>query len=219
MPPTANRRRFLATAVASAVLAALPGARAEDLRRTPRQAQGPFYPEAPPLDSDSDLTRVAGRTDVARGEITDLLGRVLDERGRPVPGARLEIWQCDANGRYHHPRDRGLRDPDPAFQGYGQTVATPDGAYRFRTIRPVPYPGRAPHIHFAVSGPGFERLVTQMYVEGAPENDGDFLLGSIHDPALRRLLVVPFRASADPQARWLAQFDLVLAADGRLRRG
>jgi protocatechuate 3,4-dioxygenase beta subunit len=219
-PFSNQRRRLLGAALALSALATARGAAAEALVPTPPQSRGPFYPLELPLDSDNDLTRVQGSPRVARGEITDLVGRVVDASGRPLAQARVEIWQCDANGRYHHPRDTGGREPDPGFQGYGQFLTGDDGGYRFRTIKPVPYPGRAPHIHFAVSGPGFERLVTQMYVEGAPENAGDFLLGSVRDPAARRALVVPFAPSPTPgEYRWLAHFDLVLVADGRFERG
>lgn len=189
---------------------------AAELLRTPRQSRGPFYPAELPLDHDNDLVRVAGRSGIARGEISNVVGRVLDESGRPLREARVEIWQCDANGRYRHPWDRRDVPLDPHFQGYGQTVTGADGAYRFRTIKPVPYPGRAPHIHFAVSGPGFAPLITQLYVEGAPENAHDGLLQGIPDPRARQRLVVPFAPPAgDPTAALLARFEIVLAADGR----
>lgn len=218
-PSRLSRRRFLLLAAALGATTGLLAA-AERLLRTPRQSRGPFYPLELPLDSDNDLTRVKGQAGVARGEITDVVGRILDENGRPVAKARVEIWQCDATGRYHHPHDVGGEERDPNFQGYGQYLTGDDGAYRFRTIKPVPYPGRAPHIHFTVSGPGIEPLTTQMYVRGAPENAGDFLLNAVRDPAARAALVAPFEPSPAPaEARWLAPFDLVLVADGRFGRG
>ncbi len=128
--------------------------------------------------------------------VTYVTGRVVDPRGRPVAGARIEIWQCDAAGVYHHSGDsRGPADPD--FQGYGRTVAAADGGYRFRTIRPVAYPGRTPHIHFKISGPGFAGLTTQMYVEGEPGNRRDFVLNAIRDPIVRRSVIVPLRQAAE----------------------
>lgn len=197
-----------------------PALRAQALLATPPQALGPFYPLELPLDRDNDLVQVAGRTGLAKGEITHLTGRVLDLRGRPVPRARIEIWQVNAYGRYHHPRDRRDRPIDPHFQGYGQYVTGDDGTYRFRTIKPVPYPGRAPHIHFRLSGPGFEPLVTQMYVQGAPENARDFLLNRVHDPRQRARLIVAFEpAPAPAQGTLMARFDIVLAQDGLLERG
>jgi protocatechuate 3,4-dioxygenase beta subunit len=92
----------------------------------------------------------------ASGTILHLAGRVLDPEGRPVRGVRVEIWQCDAFGVYHHARDR-CGPADANFQGFGQTTVDDQGAYRFRTIEPVPYPGRTPHIHLKVAGPGFSR--------------------------------------------------------------
>lgn len=175
---------------------------------TPRQAPGPFYPDRLPADADRDLTRVAGRAKRAAGRIVQVAGRVTDDSGRALAGARVEIWQCDAFGYYHHPRDRGGR-ADPNFQGYGRMLLGEDGRYRFTTIRPVSYPGRAPHIHFAVSGPGVERLTTQMYLAEHPQNARDFLYNAIRDPAARRSVTVAFVRQADDRPP-LGQFDLVL---------
>lgn len=175
---------------------------------TPSQGRGPFYPERLPLDRDNDLVRVEGQPDLARGEITDLGGRVLDLDGEPIRGARVEIWQCDANGRYLHRLDPGRAPRDPGFQGYGRFETGADGGYRFRTIKPVPYPGRAPHIHVAVEAPGRRPLVTQLYVQGAPENGRDWLLNSADDPAA---LVVPFEPIRSAEADLAARFDIVLA--------
>jgi protocatechuate 3,4-dioxygenase beta subunit len=182
--------------------------RAASRAPTPRQGRGPFYPERLPLDHDNDLIRVEGHPDPARGEVTDLGGRVVDPRGEPIRGARVEIWQCDANGRYIHHLDPGRAPRDPGFQGYGRFVTGTDGGYRFRTIKPVPYPGRAPHIHIAVQAPGRRELVTQIYVDGAPENGKDWLLNAVDDPTA---LIVPFNPSRSGDADLAARFDLVLA--------
>ena len=213
-------RRFLIRTGLSALTLGLTSASlpawAAQLLRTPRQTRGPFYPTEIPLDHDNDLVTIAGQPGVARGEITNVVGRVLDEAGRPLRQARVEIWQCDVNGRYRHPWDRRDVPLDPNFQGYGQIVTGADGAYRFRTIKPVPYHGRAPHIHFAVSGPGFEQLVTQLYVAGAPENASDGVLNGIRDAKARQSLVVAFESAAGaPGGELLARFDIVLAVDGR----
>ena len=110
---------------------------------TPRQTPGPFYPLSFPQDADNDLVHVAGHPGMAQGSITRITGRILDLNGRPVPGARVEIWQCDANGHYHYVRDgRDDQPRDENFQGYGVTTTDPSGEYQFLTIKPVPYPGR-----------------------------------------------------------------------------
>ena len=134
--PDHKRRRL----VAALGLLSLPAAAAGLLPPTPRQSAGPFYPTELPLDDDNDLTWVGDRKQRATGEITDLSGRILDTNGRPIAGARVEIWQCDANGRYRHPRDPNRSALDPDFQGHGHFLTDTDGGYRFRTIRPVPYP-------------------------------------------------------------------------------
>ncbi|NIA68669.1 intradiol ring-cleavage dioxygenase [Pelagibius litoralis] len=175
---------------------------------TPRQSPGPFYPERLPHDADQDLTQVEGRDRPASGQRVQISGRVADEAGRPLAGAVVEIWQCDAFGYYHHPRDRGGR-ADPNFQGYGRLLLGEDGRYRFTTIRPVAYPGRAPHIHFAVSGPGVSRLTTQMYLAGHAQNERDFLYNAIRDRAARKAVTVAFTAAESGQPAQ-GQFDLVL---------
>ena len=126
-----------------------------------------------------------------------------------MAGARVEIWQCDAHGRYHHVRGRAGRRDDN-FQGYGKLTVGPEGAYRFRTIKPVPYPGRAPHIHFAVSDPAGERLTTQMYIEGHPQNRRDVLFTRI-DARQRDEVSVPFVPAPELEPGALrADFDIVV---------
>lgn len=156
---------------------------------TPHQSSGPFYPTKIPLDSDSDLTYVAGRDGKATGEIVNLYGCISNTIGEALSGLQVEIWQCDAFSAYHHPRAGG--GIDPYFQGYGKTVTDSNGGYRFKTIKPVAYPGRAPHIHFRIST-GSKELVTQIYVHGNPANDTDFLLQAIPSEKARQLLIIPF---------------------------
>ena len=155
---------------------------------TPSQSLGPFYPSKIPLDSDADLTVVSGRDGKAAGEITNLYGQVFSTDGESVPDALIEIWQCDAFSAYHHPWAGG--GIDPYFQGYGQTTTDSGGRYRFKTIKPVAYPGRAPHIHFRVLVGSME-LVTQVYVQGDPSNKHDFLLNAVPNSA-RQTLIIPF---------------------------
>lgn len=207
-----SRRAVVALAGTGLAALPLPGL-AGALTPTPRQTAGPFYPEIKPLDSDADLVRVAGQSDQAAGTVTNVLGRILDPAGTPVTDALVEIWQCDAFGHYHHPLDAARRGgaADPRFQGYGRTVSAGDGGYRFRTIRPVPYPGRTPHIHFAVTARGVS-LTTQMYVAGEPQNETDFILSRIRDPEERARVIVPLLAAdAGGAAGLMGVFDIVLS--------
>src|SRR5207253_7042611 len=100
------RRQFLKRLGLGAMVFSLPGAFAEELTRTPRQTEGPFYPDHLPLDTDNDLIVVNEAITPALGEITHLTGRVLDAKGDPIRNALVEIWQCDANGVYLHTADK-----------------------------------------------------------------------------------------------------------------
>jgi protocatechuate 3,4-dioxygenase beta subunit len=186
---------------------------AAELVPTPGQTEGPFYPVELPPDMDNDLVRVTGQAAHAIGQVVHVSGRVLDTHGQPKPGCVVEIWQCDANGIYRHPRAAGQGRIDHAFQGYGRTQVDAQGRYQFRTIRPVPYPGRTPHIHFAVHVPGQGRLVTQMYIEGEPLNARDGVLNRIRDAQARRSVIVPLvpGQSLEPAALH-GHFDIVVAA-------
>lgn len=175
---------------------------------TPAQTPGPYYPQSLPAERDNDLVQVAGRP-AALGTVAQLSGAVLDTQGRPLSAVLVEIWQCDANGRYHHPGDTGQQAFDPGFQGYGQFTTGADGVYRFRTIRPVAYPGRTPHIHFRLSGGGTERLVTQLYVAGDPGNARDSLFNA-NAAQSRERLTTPFAPRAG-SGELEARFDIVLA--------
>lgn len=200
-----SRRTFLTGFSGLTLYSIASSARA---RVTPWQSLGPFYPQKLPVDSDADLTFVDGKNGQATGQFTRLSGRVTDQSGAPIKNARVEIWQCDAFGAYHHPRDGG--GVDPFFQGYGQTITDNNGNYRFKTIKPVAYPGRAPHIHMKVID-GSRELVTQIYIQGEPANKRDFLLNAIRNEQSRQSLEVAFEASRDPaESELVARFDPVL---------
>jgi protocatechuate 3,4-dioxygenase beta subunit len=207
--PIDHRRRRLLVGLGAAAGGLLAGPAAAALAPTPPQPAGPFYPQERPLDDDNDLTQVRGAEAPARGEVVELQGRLLDADGAALGGARIEIWQCDANGRYRHPWERGEAPIDPGFQGFGHHVADAEGRYRFRTIRPVAYPGRTPHIHVAVfrEGKG-EPFVTQLYDAAATGNDQDFLFRRVPD-ALRARLLMDLQPSAQGPA--LARLDIVVA--------
>ncbi|MDM0110622.1 protocatechuate 3,4-dioxygenase [Variovorax sp. J22R133] len=198
--------------IAAAALVAFPslwlGARAQQpaaRRATPSQTEGPFYPVSLPADSDNDLLH-NGSLNYQRGEATWVDGVVTDLAGKPVSGALVEIWQCDEAGHYHHPGD-GDR-ADRAFQGFGKVTVDAQGRYRFRTIRPVAYSGRTPHIHVKVKLANRELLTTQLYIKGAPGNARDFLWRSMPE-ADRAAVTVPFDRAADG---WKANFPIVVAA-------
>jgi protocatechuate 3,4-dioxygenase beta subunit len=208
------RRRMIEAALAGAAVFGVPGVlrAAEALPPTPQQTAGPFYPQSYPADADNDLVRVAGHAEPAKGTVTRVAGHILDRNGKPFAGARVEIWQCDQNGRYHHVQDASAGRPlDDNFQGFGRTVTDAAGGYNFVTIRPVPYPGRTPHIHFAVAAPGLPPFTTQMYVEGEPLNERDGLLQSVRDPAARARLIVKLRPAPElAQNALAADFDIVI---------
>jgi protocatechuate 3,4-dioxygenase beta subunit len=210
-----DRRPFLRAAgalIASAALPLAPARAAAARIATPRQTPGPFYPTRFPDDVDNDLVTVAGQREPAQGQVTLVAGQVLALDGRPVRGAQVEIWQCDIHGRYHHVDSSWqTQGRDDNFQGYGRTVTDDDGAYRFRTIKPVPYSGRTPHIHFAVSGSGIARLVTQMYLAGEPLNERDPVLSHIRDPRARAAVMVALEPADGREPGALgATFDIVL---------
>ena len=190
-----NRRRVLGRAVAGLVgLSAglvVPARAGKRLIATPRQARGPFYPVQWRGDIDNDLVRVSGEAAQALGQVVHIEGTVFDTAGKALANTVIEIWQVDANGIYLHPADnRGSRRTDPRFQGRGRTRTDRDGRYSFRTIRPVAYPGRTPHIHFRVAAPKRRQLTTQMYIDGEPQNARDGLLNSIRNPVQRAALIV-----------------------------
>jgi protocatechuate 3,4-dioxygenase beta subunit len=181
---------LVATPLASLRASAQPAAR----RPTPAQTEGPFYPVVLPADSDTDLL-VNGGLRYARGQPAWIDGSVVDVDGRPVRGAVVEIWQCDEQGHYHHPGD-GDR-ADRAFQGFGRVAVDGEGRYRFRTIRPVAYGGRAPHIHVKVRLASRELLTTQLYVQGDAGNERDGLWRSLRSDEDRAALTRPFVATAE----------------------
>ena len=208
-----TRRRWLGGSISTVALAGIFGlapARAARLALTPRQGAGPFYPIELPSDHDNDLVRFTGHDADAMGKVTHFMGRVLTQAGEPIAGARVDIWQCDANGRYHHPGDTRGRAPDNDFQGFGRTETDGAGAYHFRTIKPVPYPSRTPHIHFAVWAPGRETFVTQLYIDGEPGNAGDMLYRRIPAEAQPRVTVALVQAPEIEADALAGNFDIVI---------
>lgn len=206
-----DRRRFLTQLALGSALFLVPGAFAEELVRTPAQTEGPFYPDHLPLDTDNDLIIVNNSLTPAVGEITWLSGRLLDIKGEPVRNAVIEIWQADNNGAYIHSRTFNKEKRDTNFQGYGRFLTGSTGEYVFRTIKPVPYTGRAPHIHVAVKAKGREKFITQCYIAGFPQNQRDGVYSHITDPRQREAVTIPFVPLKDSRIGELsAKFDIVL---------
>lgn len=221
MPATDRRRRsplrprrFTLTRRAL-ILAApcllLPAA-ARALAPTPEATDGPFYPAKMPKDDDNDLVRVEGAVRDAGGDILHLAGAALDANGRPLVGARIEIWQCDVNGVYLHPYDRRFDRRDQGFQGFGHMIADDQGHFRFRTIVPVPYPGRTPHIHVKVLKGGREVLTSQLYRAGFPQNASDFLFRRMSPAEQERVSMV--LAPTTETKRPTFQTDVTLVVGG-----
>ncbi len=199
----------------SAALFTVPGAFAEALSLTPRQTEGPFYPDHLPLDTDNDLLLINDATTPAVGEITHLHGTVRDASGNPVPNAVVEIWQVDSGGAYIHSKDGGLTGPkrDDHFQGFGRFLTNRKGEYYFRTIKPVAYGPRTPHIHMAVYHGSGRVLTTQCYIHGESQNERDGVLRrSIGDnPAALALLTAKFEPLPNSRTGELvARHDLVV---------
>jgi protocatechuate 3,4-dioxygenase, beta subunit len=204
--PNHYRRTLAAALVAAPALWLGPRAQPLPVRRaTPSQTEGPFYPIELPKDSDYDLLQ-NGALAYSRGQPSWVEGVVTDLQGKPVAGAQVEIWQCDEAGHYHHPGDGGRADK--AFQGFGKVVVGSEGQYRFRTIRPVAYGGRAPHIHVKVRLGKRELLNTQLYVQDDAGNARDYLWRNLRNDADRAALTVAF-ASGEDGLR--ANFPIVVA--------
>jgi protocatechuate 3,4-dioxygenase beta subunit len=206
--PRAFRGTTASALIGSLLLASAMHAEAASLPPTPAQTEGPFYPRTLPSDRDADLVSISGHSGQAQGTVLYLTGRVLTPDGRPVAGAKVELWQADRFGRYHHAGDEGEpRDDD--FQGYGVATSDADGRFAFRTIRPVPYGGRPPHLHLKITGAGHPGLTTQLYMSG-DRADGDFVLAQSPPGTLERLSVVLGPANGREPGAVKGSFDVVL---------
>jgi protocatechuate 3,4-dioxygenase beta subunit len=207
-----SRRAFLTGSFAlGAGAVTAPGLLAEELIRTPAQTEGPFYPNKLPLDTDNDLLIVNDSFTPGVGEITHLGGRILDSRGNPLRNALVEIWQVDGHGAYIHTGDPNRKKHDSNFQGFGRFLTGSTGEYYFRTIKPIAYPGRTPHIHFKIKKADKELLTTQCYVKGERLNERDGIYRELRDPKARDSVTVEFAPLKGSKIGELAaNFDIVL---------
>ena len=183
---------------------------------TPSQVEGPFHPSTPQSDTDLDLCQVQGRKQLATGEQLWVTGSVKDVDGKPISNAVVDVWQANHFGRYSHPRDNNTAPLDENFQGWGIVHSNSTGQYRFKTIKPGPYPlsflggagMRCRHIHFKVSHPDFTELTTQMYFEGDPLIQQDFEIAKVPEQHQHLLIA---KAIADPESGLpVYTFDLTL---------
>lgn len=208
-PGNSARRHFLTQAAFATALFSTRGLFAEELSVTASSTEGPFYPDKLPLDTDNDLLLLNDSITPAVGEVTHLTGKLLDLSGNPITNAYVEIWQCDNAGAYLHAGTNNADKRDKNFQGYGRFLTDSKGQYYFRTIKPVPYPGRTPHIHFAISRNGKRVLTTQLFVDGHPGNERDGIWRALG--ATAKTVTSPFNAIKESKIGELAaNFDIVL---------
>jgi protocatechuate 3,4-dioxygenase, beta subunit len=217
-----DRRRLLRSLLLSTGGVITSSIYAEALTLTPRQTEGPYYPDHLPLDQDNDLIQVQGDKDPAGGIIANLGGRLLHADGKPIQGAIIELWQSDNNGCYIHSKGapRG-KERDTRFQGYGKFETNAKGEYRFRTIKPGLYTGRTRHFHVAVLQNGKRMLTTQLYFAGEPQNERDGILKGIRDEAQRLSVIREFKPVSAGSPELVGTWDIVIGTtpEDKERRG
>jgi protocatechuate 3,4-dioxygenase beta subunit len=205
-----KRRRFSRVLGILPTLALLPvGVFAQQpSKATPQDALGPYYPPAWSGEVDNDLIEFRGKS-YSFGTQLLISGRVLSTGGKPLGSVSIEIWQTDASGKYRHPGDDGEGPAERGFQGFGRTLSDAQGRYRFRTIKPVLYGGRPPHVHFRVTAAGYRTLVTQLYFDGENTERSFFSGGFARER--ESLTVKPIPHQDNGRDGLAASFDLVLA--------
>lgn len=178
-PSQLTRRAFAAAGLAAAGLAVTGRGLAKELPLTAESPMGPFFPLDMPADSDADMTWIKGHSTRATGTVIELRGRVLDMRGNPIAGSRIDLWQANAAGRYAHPSDIAKAPLDPHFQGYASIVSDAQGDWRIVTVKPGGYDSpighRPPHIHFDVRGKSHRNVAQLYFPEDAEGNARDQL--------------------------------------------
>ena len=195
-----SRRELLTMAVGAISLGATTAGFGQTREWTASLVVGPFYPQIKPLDQDADLTLIKGQSERSKGEVIHVAGRIMNIKGEPVRNARIEVWQADTNGRYSHPSDLNKAPLDRSFQGYCVLRSDSDGRYRFKTVKPGPYPGmragmRTPHIHLDIQAKT-DRLVTQLFFPGEKLNETDVILQSVRNESARNTLFLKILPSS-----------------------
>lgn len=208
---TPSRRHFIGASAAGLALMTQRGLFAEELATTAALTEGPFYPDRLPLDTDNDLLIINDGITPAVGEVTYLGGRVLTANGSPVRNALVEIWQVDHHGAYLHSGTSNADRRDRNFQGYGRFLTDGEGRYFFRTVKPVAYPGRTPHVHFAVSRGEKRILTTQLLIEGEKQNERDGVFRRLQDERSRKSVLAAFNpVEGSTIGELAAKWDIVL---------
>jgi protocatechuate 3,4-dioxygenase, beta subunit len=206
-----TRRQLLMAGSLGAAAWLVPGVFAQELTRTPSVTEGPFYPDRLPLDTDNDLILIGNSTTPAVGEITHLTGRVLTPSGSGLNNLVVEIWQVDGNGVYLHSRSDNAANRDRNFQGFGRFTTNQRGEYRFRTVKPVDYPGRCPHVHFKVKRGDRTLLTSQVFITGHRSNARDGIYRSVGGIVERELVSAEWRRIQESRiVEYRANFDIVL---------
>jgi len=185
-----KRRTFIKNAALGA-MASVIATNTQAKMSTPREAEGPFYPITPQKDQDADLTRVEGKSGIAKGEIIEISGQVVDQDLNPIEDVTIDLWQANSFGKYHHAHDTSEAPIDEYFQSWAIIQSGTQGQFKFKTVIPGAYPlnspqQRTPHIHLKVGKHGYVPLLTQMYFPNQPlnEKDGMFKRKSVEEQAM-----------------------------------
>lgn len=211
---TNKRRNFIKNVLVGTTATIVAAKSHAKLSITPNEVEGPFYPIVPQDDKDADLTRVEGKSGVAKGQVIEVFGQVKDQYGKPVSNATLDIWQANSFGKYHHPHDQSTKQIDENFQAWAIIKCNDEGKYRIRTIIPGEYTimggreTRTPHIHFKVGRNGYEPLLTQMYFPNHPMNEQDILIRKKTKEQTALMTSTKIPATADKVEQY--EFNLVM---------
>ena len=200
-----NRRKFLIT---SGTLLFTRSSFAGTLK-TPWQSTGPFYPDWEPDDLDNNLVNIGLQGMDAEGFKLDIFGTITNPEGKPLSSLLIEIWQTDKNGIYIHSSAPGQKKRDLNFQGFGKSISDLNGNFDFKTILPVAYFGRPPHIHILVRDDYEIKLITQLYFENHPLNESDFLFKRMN-PEEKRLNTLILNRKSNQKSSLTSNFQLIL---------